>query len=310
MPKQKSFEDRLADLRQKTSENPPAESDKARLSKPRHSTGKLTYIALIALGIALPAIILLFALKEVTGSMAATQTASLDTRVDAPSYEPIDPGGLTGYLGRMIGLYDSRDPGPLGYLPPALDGWIRVTVMDARDPGILDDIHAAWPGSGQPLAQNPGYKHLVHFLKIYRKPDMEQRVLAKTRTRAMYLHPNGEFMSVRMQFASDKNALGPRDNKSAWIEALAKRLEARAGQDEVVERNKLAGHDILNLTKAEGKSPIQRPIGYAYGTRNALRISVPLTHKAIMSIDGVVTPNTVGRLISAVDKSAVARHLD
>lgn len=126
----------------------------------------------------------------------------------------------------------------------------------------------------------------------------------------MYLHPNGEFMSVRMQFASDKNALGPRDNKSAWIEALAKRLEARAGRDEVVERNKLGGHDILNLTKAEGKSPVQRPIGYAYGTRNALRISVPLTHKAIMSIDGVVTPNTVGKLISAVDTSAVARHLE
>lgn len=311
MSKQKSFEERLAELRQQNPESAPSpQGDKIRPSTGRAAPRKATLVALIVLGITVPALILLFALREVTRPMTVTQTASLETRVDAPSYDRVDPGGLTGYFGRMLGLYDSRDPGPLTYLPPARDGWYRVTVMDARNPNILDDLHHAWPGPARSLAQNPGYKHLVHFIRTYRKPDFEQRVLARKRTRAMYLHPNGEFMTVRMQFTGDKNALGPRDKKSVWIDSLAKRLEARANRDEVVERNKLAGHDIVNLTKAEGKSPIQRPIGYAYGTRNALRISVPLTNKAIMSIDGVTTPNAVAKLISAVDKIAVAEHLD
>lgn len=308
--KQKSFEERLAELRQQDTgaEQPPKEPRTS--PKPSRGPRRVAYVLLIALGALLPALALGFAFKEVTAAMTPSQMASVDTRVDAPTYERVDPGGFTGYVGRMLGLYDSRDPGPLSYLPPARDGWFRITVMDARNPDILDEIHQAWPGSSQSLAQNPGYRHLLHFLKIYRKPDFEQRVLAKTSTRAMYLHPKGEFMSVRMQFASDKNALGPRDDRATWIEALAKRLEARAERNEIVERNKLAGHEIVNLTMAEGHSPIRRPIGYAHGARNALRISVPLTHRVIMSIDGVTTPKTVGKLISAVDKSAVAAHLE
>lgn len=305
--KKQSFENRLKNL-DHTGPEPTEQEPK----REKSSNGKFAlYLLVVVLGLILPSLAVILSLREVSSGLSGTLVASLGNDSATHSSAQEDPGFLKGYFGRKLGLYDSRNKGPLPYLPEAPKGWVRVTTMDARDPDVLAKIQQRWPRENRAnhhsLEQNAGYKHLQFFVKSYRKPGFEERILAETRTRAMYLHPNGEYMSVRMRFTSEKSALGAPENKSEWIETLATKQAKRANSNELVERNRLAGYDIVNLTVPMGESIIQRPIGRAYNTRNGLRVSVPLSHRVIVSVDGITKPNVIARLIKDIDQNALAK---
>lgn len=214
-----------------------------------------------------------------------------------------------GILDRVLAFVDGfgEKPmtGPLAYLPDAPQGWVRVTESDVQQPGYLETLMTSWIQTGVPLDQNAGFQRLSHFADTYSSPDTEMKVLARSRTTAFYLNPQGEFLVVRLEFLSDRGALGEPTNASGWIESLYQRETKDLKDDEILERNELAGLPVTNRVVPHGSSLVSRPIGDKYDIPNGMKLAVPLTHRAVMKIEGLSTPTAAEALIKNVDRFAL-----
>jgi hypothetical protein len=203
---------------------------------------------------------------------------------------------------------------PVAYLPPAPDGWFRVTAVDAATTDVLATLRAQWPdpGTGEgvlALEDNVGFAQLTHYLEVRRTPDMEQRVLAKKSTYALYLHPNGQFLNVGLAFLSERRALGAATDQQSWVRALSTEVEKDRQSDEVLEVLTLAGFDAVNRTKAAGESLVTRPIAGNLSGLTGFRISAALTHRAVIEIQGIAAPSVAEALVASVDIDALKARL-
>lgn len=200
----------------------------------------------------------------------------------------------------------------IDFLPPAPDGWVRITPEDAALPKALDAIKARWPQGNDvlPVEQNLGYKHLVSFLERKAKPDAERQVLPKTATSALYLSGNGEFLHVQLEHTSELNALGAKNDPDSWIEALAAIEEKSLQSGELLERLVLGDVAATNQTKPAGESPLVRPIGADVYATNGLKLAIPLSNRAILRMQGEATPILAQALIASIDRDGLLARLD
>ena len=196
---------------------------------------------------------------------------------------------------------------PIDFLPPAPDGWVRVTPKDAALPNALDAVKARWPQDSDvlPIDQNMGYMHLVLFLDQKAKPDAEQKVLSKTGTSAIYLGGDGQFLKVRLNYTSERSALGAKNDPDAWISALAAIEEKSLESSETLEQLMLGDIAATNQTKPVGESLTMRPIGSDVYATNSLKLAVPLSHRAILRMQGIATPILAQALIAAIDRKGL-----
>ena len=220
-----------------------------------------------------------------------------------PAPGPFRPGIFAWVLGGDGGAK------PADFLPAATEGWRRVTPDDAKAPDAMAALSAGWPVDGVALTEHPGFPRLEQFLALYRTEDMEGYVLSKTRTRAMYLHPDGDFASVGIRVWPETRALGPEDAPEGWIGALAGLEAETANGGEIVETVSLAGFPATNRTKPEGRSLVTRPIGTSPDVPNGVRIAVPLSHRIVLRVDGLARPDRIAELLSALDVAAMREAL-
>lgn len=227
-------------------------------------------------------------------SQQASQHAAAVIKGD-PAPNPLRPGFLSWLLG------DKAGDKPINFLPTASGGWVRVTTADAKIPEISTQLMARWPGDGVPLAEHPGFRHLDHFLKIYRNEDIEERVLSQSRTRAMFLHPQGEFLSVRLEVLPQARTLGGTDDPEGWITALSAREAEDLDRDEVLETVTIAGFTATNRTEPLGQSLLARPIETDLDVPNGVKLAIPLSHRIVLRFDGLVKPDRIAKMLAALD---------
>lgn len=257
---------------------------------------------------------LIASLGEVPVS-AVENTAVTETAAAIAGEEPSAtkaPNWLQRWIGGPLDPVGDVNQNPIAYLPPAPDGWVRVTTDDAKAPDALASISARWSqtmGDGMPLERNLGYKHLEHFLKIYATEDMEGQILAQRSTRAMYMNGRGEFMNVQLEFLPDARKLGEPGATGAWLNALAEVETKEKTAMEVVERDTIDGVALTNRTLPPGASLMARPIAQNRDAPGGFKIAVPLSHRAVIRFHGVFVPRDAAALVQAMDRDAViARH--
>jgi hypothetical protein len=215
--------------------------------------------------------------------------------VGDPAPAPVAPGFLSWLLSGTAGAK------PIDFLPAGTGGWRRVTTADAKMPDILTQLTARWPEDGVPLPQHPGYKHLDWFLKLYRNEDIEERVLSRSRTRAMFLHPQGDFLSVSLEVLPDTRALGTADGPDRWLVALGEREAEDLDRGEILETVTLAGFAATNRTEPVGQSVLVRPIGTRPDVPNGVKLAIPLSHRIVLRFDGVVEPRRIAEMLASLD---------
>ncbi len=249
-----------------------------------------------------------YTVQQTTGlaSQAAERAAAA---IQGTPFEPQEPGIIQSLVNRLSGPDVTPDT-PIEFLPNPGQGWVRVTQADAKAPDINDRINAQWPSDKISLADHSGFRHLDFFLKIYRYDDIEERVQSKTRTRAMYMHPDGGFISVRLQFLTERRVLGAADDASGWISALANREMQDLDTGETLEIVEFAGIESTNRTKPAGQNLFSRPIGNQRDVPNGIAVAVPLSHRVVMRFDGLVEPRWVDQFLAATDIEALRAHFD
>ena len=220
---------------------------------------------------------------------------------------PAEPGVIERLAGFIFSTSPEGGRNPINFLPPAPDGWVRVTAEDAALPDALNAIKARWPqGEGVfPIEENLGFKQLSQYLELRAEPDMEQKVLSKNRTTAIYLNGNGQFLNVQLDYLSERGALGSPNDPATWIESLAAIEEKSLEAGEVLERLTLGGIDVTNQTKPAGKSLVSRPIGSDISAPNGMKIAVALTNRAVLRLQGMATPAAAEALITSIDRDGL-----
>lgn len=221
-----------------------------------------------------------------------------------PAPDPIRPG-LFSWL-----LFGPPADKPIDFLPAETGGWHRVTATDAKIPDILTQFTSRWPEESAPLSQHAGYRHLEHFLKIYRNEDYAERVLSRSRTRAVFLHPQGDFLSVSLKVLPASRALGTADAPNDWLRTLSEIETEDLDRDEILETVALAGFVSINRTEAAGQSLLVRPIGTSLDALNGVKLAVPLSHRIVIRFYGIVEPRRVANLLTSLDVDAMRAALD
>jgi hypothetical protein len=220
-----------------------------------------------------------------------------------------------GLIDRLVGMVypfgGNQNGDPIAFLPPAPEGWVRVTEADAQMPGALQTLVAQWSAlsDASPLEENAGYQSLTQFLALNEKPDVEGKVLSETRADAFYLSDDGEFLLAQLKYLPEQSPLGALDDGASWIEGLAAIETAGLADGEILERLQLGGLEVTNRTNPNGKSQLIRPIGTDIYAANGMKIAVPLTGRAIFRIEGLAKPFVAQTLIASINRGALlARH--
>jgi hypothetical protein len=126
----------------------------------------------------------------------------------------------------------------------------------------------------------------------------------------MFLHPSGDFVSVRIMVRPEARALGAEDAPRDWTGALAETEAEALEAGEIVERVTLAGFAAVNRTRPAGESALARPIGLGPDALNAVRLAVPLSHRIVLHLDGVARARRLEDLILSLDVAAMRAALD
>jgi hypothetical protein len=164
-------------------------------------------------------------------------------------------------------------------------------------------IAARWPADGGPFDSHSGQGDLEEFVRIYDGPDTEQRVLSETRTRALYLGPEGQLLSLRLHFRPEGDALGVTDDPSSWTDAVLAEVTNAAQMGDTVETFELGGLTVFNRAP-QGKA------GAAQRTAPApLDLTVALHPRAVVEIRGIARPSAAITLIEGVDRAALTTRL-
>lgn len=222
-------------------------------------------------------------------TFAAMETAA---ELEGQPPAPDEPGFFAKLIGGPLAPYGfaGSESRPMFYLPQPGDGWMRITQDDAARPDIADEIRANWPAGAVAIRDHPGYDNLNRFLKAYRVQDMEQKVLSKKRARAIYIHPNGEFMWVKLEFLDNVRALGSNDAADEWLITLAERLEKKAQRGEIAERVTIGSVTGVNLTRPSREGALMRSVNAGGKTPGRMRLSIPLGHRVTIDFQGHMAP--------------------
>lgn len=215
------------------------------------------------------------------------------------------PLAQAGFLDRLLGLFSPRETamGPISHLPQAPVGWVRVTTADAEQPDALALVAARWPATNGGFDSHAGYGDLAEFVRIHDISDAEQRALSETRTRALYLGPEGQMLSLRLQFRSLGDTLGTAADPASWANALRPEVMNAAQLGDTVESFDLGGLTVFNRA-AQGQ------VGAAQRRAAApLDLTVALHPRAVMEIRGMAQPSAAIALIEGVDRAALSTRL-
>ena len=305
-----TFEDRLRRIRDSRAEiSPPIGAGRGRMPPDEPGSSSMTkwVIGYLVFGLVCAGGVTLVAANISEGPRAMWRDVQPD--LQGANVAPAGPG-LIDRLASMVFPTDSDlSRNPIGFLPPAPDGWVRVTPDDAALPNAMDAIKARWPQGPVPLEQNSGFKSLAWYLDLHATSGFEQDALAKTGTSAIYLSGEGAFLNLRLEFVPERKPLGERNDPASWIEGLAAIEEKALESGEILERLTLGGIEVTNQTKPNGKSLIMRPIGSDIYASNGIKLAVPLTNRAILRMEGLAAPVLAQTLITSVDRDALsARH--
>ncbi len=210
-----------------------------------------------------------------------------------------------GWLDRLFGtgLAANADGDPLSFLPAAPPGWLRMTTADAQKPDAIAQLSISWPTANDPIDSHPGHGDLLEFVRIYDNPDMEQQALSDTRTRAIYLGPDGQTLSLRLLFRSGDDALGSAGDADSWAAALRPEVETAAQLGDTVEAFDLDGMTVFNRAAQGQVGAAQR------GGITALDLSVALHSRAVVEILGTAKPGAAIALLQGFDRAALADRL-
>ncbi len=216
-----------------------------------------------------------------------------------------------GLMDRLVGMVNpfggNQNGDPIAFLPPAPEGWVRVTTADAQMPGALQRLVAQWSAlpDASPLEENASYQQLTQFLALNEKPDGEGKVPSQTRADAFYLSHHGEFLLAQLTYLPEQSPLGALDDKASWIEGLAAIETASLADGEILERLQLSGLEVTNRTQPNGSSLLIRPIGTDIYAGNGMKIAVPLTGRAIFRVEGLAKPFVAQTLIVSINRNAL-----
>ncbi len=307
-----SFEDRLRRIRETRAEASPAGGPGRGLMPnfaPKSNPTNLWLLALVLVGLvgagAIALGVMAVAAKIAEGPLAMAR--EVQANLQGKDVAPAEPGVIERLAGFLFSTSPEGGRNPINFLPPAPDGWVRVTAEDAALPDALDAIKARWPqGDGVfPIEENLGFKHLSQYLESRAAPDMEQKVLAKNRTSAVYLNGNGQFLNVQLDHLPERSALGSPNDPAGWVESLAATEEKSLESGEILERLTLGGIEVTNQTKPAGKSLVARPIGTDIYAPNAVKIAVALTNRAVLRLQGAAAPSSAEAIITAIDRDGL-----
>lgn len=274
--------------------------------KPRRKGGraiKLGVAGLLTLGA------LIFAAPIVTARLGLTAPVPNGDGIVANLSADVAQGGpqmaLAGLVDSLFGtrLAGETEGDPIAYLPEAPAGWLRVTTADAQQADALAQLATRWPAPDQPINAHPGYGDLAEFVRVYDSPDAEQRLLSATRTRALYLGPEGQMLSLRLQFRSAGETLGTTEDPASWADALRAEVTNATQLGDTVETFDLGGLTVFN------RAP-QGQVGAAQRTAVApLDLTVALHPRAVVEIRGTAQPSAAIALIEGVNRAALSSRL-
>lgn len=202
-----------------------------------------------------------------------------------------------------------RRGAPIYFLPPAPEGWVRVTEADVQAPEPMADLAAKWPQTGLKLEQHPGFAQVQTFIRYYADPDVETQMLSRSRTKAYYLGADGGFLEVRLRYRGARSALGAANDPAAWTATLMAEAEAALKPGEIIEQARLAGVPVVNRTRPTGLGRSAAPIAGDSPALAALKLTAALGARVELRLSGRAAPGTVAALIGTIDRPAVAAQM-
>jgi hypothetical protein len=250
---------------------------------------------------------LLFYTVQQTTGQAGRAPDYVAANLQGQTVAPKAPGLLQSILGFFQGSEASK---PIDFLPDPQQGWVRVTQDDTKLPDILEQISASWPAGQPAVSEHLGFRNLDHFVTVYRQNDIEEQVLSDTRTRAMYLHPNGDFLSVSLRFLSERQALGPADTPDGWISTWTNRAADDLVSGEIFETATFGAFKGVNRTKPAGQSLIARPIAERPDIPNGIKVAIPISHRIVIQLEGVAEARWVTAFLDSMDTAALQTRFE
>lgn len=223
------------------------------------------------------------------------------------------PNSLNGFFLEAAFRKQAGDgPMPAVFLPKGNRDWVGVNTHDARQPNALKTLETRWTQqtrkSVSALKAHPHWRSLEFYMLANKEQSLQSRASAPYGATAVFVHPEGRYLHVRMRFLHEQTVLGehrlgPLSEKASWIDQLEK-LEAKKGSS--FERIKLSGIKSLNRVDKSG-APSLRTSGRS---ATNLDVAVPLSSRAILYLRGNATVRDLESLISTIDRKALEKTHD
>lgn len=314
------FEERLRRIQEKRGMPPAPQGQSfepaAPAAKPTRRSGGNTLMKMIfGMVAALGVLVLgLFGYVYIKVSSLPEQVmAQTSAAISNQPYSAPEPTAVDRLVSTLFSGGKDAKRNPVDFMPEPPEGWIRVTTRDVQSPDALTLITQNWPGDAPdalPIEQNLGYEYLTQYIERYRNPGLEARAMAKNSSRAIYMHPKGEFVEFRVDFLGSHQLLGEADKPKSWVKALIQDESKLLKTNQEIEEIKLGGIKAINRTNTFGTSLISRPIGTDMDLPNGLKIAAPLGHNVVVRVNGLTTPQSVADMLAGFDRSALDKLME
>ncbi|MEM6409198.1 MAG: hypothetical protein AAF700_12370 [Pseudomonadota bacterium] len=192
---------------------------------------------------------------------------------------------------------------PIEALPPAPDGWVRVTQKDALGGNLVETVAQNWPSDAEALTEHSGYRRLQQFASLYGKEDVETRMSANRKSSALYMSKTGSYVNVSMIYRAKDRSLGAAGDARAWADQLEFEAYQTLQKGQEVERVALADVIVINATRAVGQHPLEQPLSLDTSSAVKMKLRAGLTPRALLSMQGKASADELAALIAGIDLS-------
>ena len=203
-------------------------------------------------------------------------------------------------------LYGEAPPFLYTYLPPAPEGWIRVTPADAQDDvqAAIAALGARYPGGEVALRDHPIFQPTARFLDLAN----DERVTFQPLNlvvwhQAYYLHPSGSGLVAKLVVRGAEHELVSPDGP-ALFEAEMRRLREIHG-DTPGTFEDLEGSDFAGMTEIRAGAAVLPILKDASGFQGRVDLHFAVGSNAIIELRGVADGQDLAEILAGIDANAI-----
>lgn len=204
-------------------------------------------------------------------------------------------------------MFGEAPPFLYTYLPPAPEGWVRVTPADTQDDvqAAIAALGARYPGGESALRAHPVFQPTARFLDLANDervtfPPLNLQIWHQ----AYYLHPSGAGLVAKLVVRDADKALGPSGDPAAWQAEVLRMREVHSipgATYQNVEIGPFLGAAAIHRDTALGAT-----LDASSAAPRRVDMNLAVGPHAIIELRGVAAGRDLPAVLAGVDPNAIA----